>query len=115
MFDAADALVVLTTLEKQEDGERLARLLVEGELAACVQIPPPMISIYRWQGVVERASEVLLLIKTTRAAYPRLETVIKENHPYQTPEIIALPVEAGLAEYLNWLAVSVKTPQKTGS
>ncbi|HZF40221.1 MAG TPA: divalent-cation tolerance protein CutA [Blastocatellia bacterium] len=109
MSDASDALVVLTTLEKQEDGERLARLLVEGELAACVQILPPMISIYRWQAAVERASEVLLLIKTTRAAYPRLETAIKENHPYQTPEIIALPVEAGLGAYLSWLAVSVKT------
>jgi periplasmic divalent cation tolerance protein len=110
MFDASDALVVLTTLEKQEDGERLARLLVEGELAACVQILPPMISVYRWEGAVERASEILLLIKTARAAYPRLETVIKENHPYQTPEIIALPVEAGLAGYLSWLGGAVKTP-----
>lgn len=110
MSETADALVVLTTLEKQEDGERLARLLVEGELAACVQILPPMISIYRWQGTVERATEILLFIKTTRAAYQRLETLIKENHPYQTPEIIALPIEAGLADYLSWLTVSVKTP-----
>ena len=109
MSNAADALVVLTTLEKQEDGERLAKLLVERELAACVQILPPMISIYRWQGAIERANEVLLLIKTTRAAYPRLEITIKENHPYQTPEIIALPVEAGLDDYLNWLTASVKT------
>jgi periplasmic divalent cation tolerance protein len=110
MSNSADALVVLTTLEKQEDGERLAALLVECELAACVQILPPMISIYRWQGAVEQANEVLLLIKTTRAAYPRLETTIKENHPYQTPEIIALPVEAGSDDYLSWLATSVKTP-----
>jgi|SRR5688572_5635892 len=109
MSDTVDALVVLTTLEKQEDGERLARALVEGELAACVQILPPMISIYRWQGVVERASETLLLIKTTRAAYPRLESVIKEIHPYQTPELIALSVEAGLPDYLNWLGGAVKT------
>ena len=110
MSDTADALVVLTTLEKQEDGERLAALLIESELAACVQILPPMISIYRWQGAIERSGEVLLLIKTTRAAYPRLEISIKENHPYQTPEIIALPVETGLADYLNWLGISVKTP-----
>ena len=110
MSNTADLLVVLTTLEKREDGERLAALLVERELAACVQILPPMTSIYRWQEAVEQASEVLLLIKTTRAAYPRLETAIKENHPYQTPEIIALQVEAGLAGYLSWLAVSVKTP-----
>ncbi|HEY7183044.1 MAG TPA: divalent-cation tolerance protein CutA [Blastocatellia bacterium] len=100
-------MVVLTTLENQEDGERLAMLLLEGGLAACVQILPPMTSIYRWQGAVERASEILLLIKTTRPAYPRLETVIKENHPYQTPEIIALPVEAGLGDYLSWLAAAV--------
>lgn len=110
MSDTQEALVVLTTVEKLEDGEQLAGLLIERELAACVQILPPMISIYRWQGAVERASEVLLLIKTTCAAYPRLETAIKENHPYQTPEIIALPVEAGSSEYLNWLAASVKTP-----
>ncbi len=107
MPDAAGALVVLTTVEKQEDGERLASLLVERELAACVQTLPPMISIYRWQGNVERASEVLLLIKTTRSAYPRLESAIKENHPYQTPEIIAFPVETGSDDYLNWLLGSV--------
>jgi len=110
MSDTADALVVLTTLEKHEDGERIAALLIERELAACVQILPSMISIYRWQGAVERASEVLLLIKTTRGAYQRLETAIKENHPYQTPEIIALPVETGSCEYLNWLGSSVKIP-----
>ncbi|MGH9935387.1 MAG: divalent-cation tolerance protein CutA [Blastocatellia bacterium] len=109
MLDGAGALVVLTTVEKQEDGERLARLLVKSELAACVQILAPMTSIYRWQGKVEQASEVLLLIKTTQAAYPRLEAAIKENHPYQTPEIIALPVEAGSGEYLGWLADSVKS------
>jgi len=108
MSNTADALVVLTTLEKQEDGARLAALLVERELAACVQILPPMISIYRWQGAIETANEVLLLIKTTRAAYPRLEITIKENHPYQTPEIVALPVETGSDDYLNWLAASVK-------
>jgi periplasmic divalent cation tolerance protein len=109
MSDTTDALVVLTTVENHQDGERIAGLLVERELAACVQILPPMVSIYRWQGAVERASEVLLLIKTTRAAYPQLETTIKENHPYQTPEIIALAVEAGSGEYLSWLAASVKT------
>jgi periplasmic divalent cation tolerance protein len=110
MSDTADALVVLTTLEKQEDGERLAALLVECELAACVQILPPMVSIYRWRGAVERANEVLLLIKTTRDAYPQLETTIKENHPYQTPEIVALSVEAGSHDYLSWVVASVKTP-----
>src|SRR5215468_9205709 len=109
MPDAHDALLVLTTLEKQEDGERLARLLVERELAACVQTLPPMVSIYRWKGNVEQAEEVLLLIKTPREVYPRLEAAIKENHSYQTPEIIALPIEAGSTEYLSWLAAAVKS------
>lgn len=105
----SEFLVVLTTVERPEDGERLARLLVERELAACVQVLPPMVSVYRWQGKVEQASEVLLLIKTTGAAYPQLEAAIKGNHPYQTPEIIALPIEAGSNDYLSWLADSIKS------
>lgn len=104
-----NALLVLTTAETLADGERLAHLLVEAELAACVQILPQITSVYRWQGKVEQAGETLLLIKTTRAVYPELETAIKQNHSYQTPEIIALPVEAGSAEYLNWLKMSVKS------
>ncbi len=104
-----DALVVLTTTETEADAERLARLLVEAELAACVQVLPRMSSIYRWQGKVEQAGETLLLIKTTRAAYARLETAIKQHHPYETPEIIALPVEAGSDKYLKWLMEAVRS------
>lgn len=104
-----NALVVITTTETLADGERLARLLVESELAACVQLVPQITSVYRWQGKVEQAGETLLLIKTTRAIYVELEAAIKQNHPYQTPEIIALPVEAGSSEYLNWLKVSIKS------
>ncbi len=103
-----EAIVVLTTMEKAEDGERLARLLVERELAACVQLLQPMTSIYRWQGKIEQATEMLLLIKTTRAAYPELEAAIRQDHPYQTPEIIALSIEAGLKDYLDWLTLSVR-------
>lgn len=102
-----EMLVVLTTVELTEDGERLGRLLVERKLAACVQILPPMTSIYRWQDKIEQTAEQLLLIKTTRAAYPRLELAIKENHPYETPEIIALEVERGSQNYLEWLAKGV--------
>src|SRR5262249_32420838 len=102
-----ETLVVITTTETKDDAERLAHLLVERELAACVQVLPQITSIYRWQGKVEQATETLLLIKTTRAAYPRLETAIKENHSYQTPEIIALTVEAGSDEYVSWLTASV--------
>lgn len=102
-----EALVVVTTTETQADAERLAQTLVEHELAACVQVLPQITSVYRWQGKVEQASEALLLIKTTRAAYPELEAVIKQNHSYQTPEIIALPVENGSNAYLDWLRTSV--------
>ncbi len=104
----ADALVVITTTETTEDAERLAALLVERELAACVQLLPQITSVYRWQGNVEQANESLLFIKTTREAYPQLEAAIKEHHSYQTPEIIALPVEAGMAGYLDWLNASVR-------
>ena len=103
-----NAIIVLTTTETPLQAEQLAQLLVASELAACVQILPPMTSIYRWQGKVERATESLLLIKTLREKYSALETAIQTHHPYQTPEIIALPVEAGSAAYLSWMAGSVR-------
>jgi periplasmic divalent cation tolerance protein len=103
-----EALVVLTTVAKADEGEQLANLIVESELAACVQILPPITSIYHWEGKLEKASETLLLIKTTRAAYPALEKLIKEKHSYLTPEIISLPVETGLKDYLDWLTASVR-------
>ena len=102
-----DAIVVLTTVEKSEDAERLARLLVEGRVAACVQILP-MTSIYSWQDSIERSDEMLLIIKTTRSVYLALERTIKENHPYQVPEIISLPIESGSKDYLSWLKGIVK-------
>jgi periplasmic divalent cation tolerance protein len=105
-----DAIVVLTTTETPEDAERIARRLVERELAACVQVLPPITSIYRWQGRIERATENLLLVKTRRELYAAVEAEIKANHSYQTPEIIALPVENGSADYLHWLAAA--TPAK---
>jgi len=110
-----DALVVITSTETLTDGQRLASLLVEAGLAACVQVLPQIISVYRWQGKVEQASEALLLIKTTRAAYPELETAIKQNHAYETPEIVALPVETGSIEYLDWLMASVGSANRTAS
>jgi periplasmic divalent cation tolerance protein len=102
-----DFLMVITTVETQEQALRLGNLLVESALAACVQVLPPMVSIYRWQGAIEQANEVLLLIKTTRSAFPRLETAVKKNHPYQTPELIAAPIVAGSKDYLSWMLNSV--------
>ncbi|QQS49203.1 MAG: divalent-cation tolerance protein CutA [Acidobacteriota bacterium] len=103
-----DPLVVLTTVESREQAESIARLLVEDALAACVQIVGPVTSIYRWQGRVETAGELLLLIKTRSGIYPDLERKIRENHPYQTPEILALPVQSGFEGYLSWLIESTQ-------
>lgn len=102
------AILILTTTETFAQAEKIAQGLVEAELAACVQILPPMMSVYRWQGKIEKATEHLLLIKTLRDNFTQVETAIKALHPYQTPEIIVLPIEAGSEDYLKWLAQSVK-------
>jgi periplasmic divalent cation tolerance protein len=81
----------------------MARQLVEQGLAACVNILPPVASIYRWQGQVEQASEIPLLIKTTQARYQEIEQAILQAHPYEVPEIVALPLAAGLPAYLAWM------------
>jgi periplasmic divalent cation tolerance protein len=82
----------------------MAQELISRRVAACVNILPSCRSVYRWQGIVEYADEVPLLIKTTHSAYPRLEQLIRELHPYELPEIVAIPVVAGLAGYLDWVA-----------
>ncbi len=99
-----EVLLALTNLPDQASAERLASALVEARAAACVNILAGCRSVYRWQGEVETASEVPLLMKTTRAAYPRLEKIVREHHPYEPPEIIAIPVVAGLPGYLQWVA-----------
>lgn len=106
----SDPLVVLTTVESREQAETIARMLVERQLAGCVQIVGPITSFYRWQGAVETAGELLLLIKTRSSIYPDLERTLIDIHPYQTPEIIALPVEAGFQGYLSWLVDSTAQP-----
>ncbi len=99
-----DIRLVITNCPDEETANRIALAVVEAKFAACVNILPRVQSIYRWQGAVESAVEVPLLIKTTAAAYPALEAAIRESHPYDVPEIIALPITAGLPAYLNWLA-----------
>lgn len=98
-----EALVVLTTVPDAEAADKLARQLIERKVAACVNILPAARSIYHWQGNVEQSNEVPLLIKTTRSCYAELEALIVGVHPYEVPEIIALPIVAGLPSYLNWL------------
>ncbi|PPC91729.1 MAG: divalent-cation tolerance protein CutA [Methylobacter sp.] len=95
--------IILCTCPDQCSAETIAHLLIERHLAACVNILPGLTSIYRWQNTVETAQEHLLLIKSNRQGFPAIETLIKENHPYQIPEIIALPIENGSREYLQWI------------
>ncbi|MGH7787900.1 MAG: divalent-cation tolerance protein CutA [Candidatus Binatia bacterium] len=99
----SDALVVLITAPSREVGEMIAETLVGEQLAACVNLLGPVRSIYRWQGAITRDDEILLIAKTTRDRYPALEARVQAVHPYDTPEIIALPIEMGSAAYLAWL------------
>ena len=96
--------IVLSTCPVGEVAESLARFLVESHLAACVNILPGLTSIYPWEGNIESGTEALLLIKTERSVYQRLETELRERHPYQLPEIIAIDIEQGLPDYLNWIS-----------
>lgn len=96
-------LLVITNLPEASSAERLARQIIESGAAACVNQLAPCTSTYRWHDKIETASEVPLLIKTTAAAYPRLEAMIRAAHPYELPEIIAVPVTAGLPAYLSWV------------
>ena len=97
------AVVVLSTAGSQEEAERIATALVEERLAACVNLVAPITSIYRWQGAVERAAEVLLVIKTRRTSAARLIARLGELHSYEVPEAIVLPIAAGARPYLQWL------------
>src|SRR5215813_10311132 len=98
-----DAIVVFITAANGEEATRLAVMVVGAHLAACVQILPEMESVYRWQGAIERQSEILLLAKTTRAKFDDLEREVRALHSYDVPEIIAVPVVMGSAPYLHWL------------
>ena len=98
-----DYIQVVTTVERKEDAERIARTLVEARLAACVQLLGPITSAYRWKGAVETAQEWQCVAKSRRDAYNRLEEAIRAAHPYEVPEILAVPIVAGSPDYLAWL------------
>ena len=105
-----DTRLVITNCPDEETANRIALAVVEEKLAACVNILPRVQSIYRWQGSVESATEIPLFIKSTAANYPALEATIRNRHPYQVPEIIALPVTHGLSAYLDWIANETTRP-----
>jgi len=99
-----EPLLVLTNLPDVASAEKLAHALIESRAAACVNVLAACRSIYRWEGAVETAVEIPLLIKTTRAAYPLVEEIVRVHHPYGVPELIAIPITYGLPAYLDWLA-----------
>ncbi len=106
-----DPIQVLTTTASREDAERIARALVEGRLAACVQLVGPISSTYRWQGAIEISQEWLCLIKSRQDLYAELEAAVRRLHPYEVPEILAQPIVAGHPAYLAWLDAQLKQPE----
>jgi periplasmic divalent cation tolerance protein len=99
-----DAMLVLTTLPNSDAAAELAKTVVGEKLAACANVMPAVRSIYRWQGALQDENEVLVLLKTRQARFERLKARILELHPYDVPEVIAVPVEQGHGAYLDWIA-----------
>ena len=109
-----DKIVVLSTCGSSEEAVRLARMLVESGLAACVNILPGMISHYRWQGALERAEEVVMLIKTRASLAEAVRAEVKARHSYQTPAILVLPIESVDQTYLAWLTAETEQSNSGG-
>ena len=103
-------LQVATTTENKEDAEKIGKALVEKRLAACAQLVGPIQSTYWWKERIETAQEWLCHVKTHKGLYDEIEKAIKAIHPYETPEIIAMPIVGGSDEYLEWLGGEVKKP-----
>ena len=103
-----DKIVVLSTCSSREEADRIAYQLVDQHLTACVSVLPGVESIYRWQGAVERAEEVLLLVKSSRALFGALRARIEQLNTYSTPEIVALPIVDGAEGYLNWMTAELE-------
>lgn len=104
-----ETIVVMTNLPDQESAQRLARALIEARLAACVNVLAPCSSIYHWDGKIETAQEVPVWIKASRRNYGKLEQSIRQHHPYELPEIVAVAVTDGLPAYLAWVAAETTT------
>jgi periplasmic divalent cation tolerance protein len=106
-----DSLLVITNLPDRDSAEKLAALLIEQRLAACVNILAACASVYRWQDEIQHDEEHPLLIKTVQARYADLEAAIRASHPYELPEIIAVPLTHGLPAYLQWVASETRREQ----
>jgi len=103
-----EPLLILTNVPDVASAEKLAHALIERRAAACVNVFAACRSIYRWQGTVETADEIPLLIKTTAENYPLVEEIVCAQHPYDVPELIAIPITHGLPAYLDWLATETE-------
>jgi len=104
---ATDFLVVLCTCPDKDSADRLAAMLVERRLAACVNIVAGLRSVFRWQGAIETAEEQLLLAKTSTRHFGAVEEAIRAHHPYELPEVVAVPLTAGSKDYLSWLEANI--------
>jgi periplasmic divalent cation tolerance protein len=104
----SDYIQIVTTVERREDADRIVLALVEARLAACVQVAGPITSTYRWRGKIETAQEWQCWAKTRRGLYNEVEQAIRRIHPYEVPEILALPILAGSADYLAWLEAELR-------
>jgi periplasmic divalent cation tolerance protein len=107
-------VVVLSALGAPPDAERIARALVEERLAACVNVVPGVVSIYRWKDVVERENELMLVIKTVGERVEQLKARLLELHPYELPEVVVIPIGGGHGAYLEWIAEQVRSPAVDG-
>lgn len=103
-----DKIVVLSTCATEDEAEKLARLLLDRQLAACVSVVPALRSHYRWKGAIESSTECLMLIKTSRDLFAELCGTLEEAHSYEIPEVLALPVVDGAANYLDWLGKNLR-------
>ena len=104
-----EAVLIISNFPDQKTATLLAEALIEQRLAACVNVLSPCVSIYRWQGKIESAGEVPVLIKTRKQHYDRVEQLIKMMHPYELPEVIMVPITGGLPAYLQWIAAETTT------
>jgi periplasmic divalent cation tolerance protein len=102
-----DKIVILSTCGSADEAERLARMLIERRLAACVNVLPGVRSFYRWQGALESAGEYMLIIKSSRQLFAQLRAVLEQAHSYEVPEVIALPILEGSPAYLSWMSESL--------
>lgn len=106
-FRMTDKIVVLSTCPTEAEAGKLARLLVEERVAACVNVVRGVSSYYRWQGAIESATEFLLVIKSSRTLFPALRAMLEGNHSYEVPEVVAIPVLDGSPAYLSWLSANL--------